>query len=84
MGRTCLTQRTSPSSPHRNSTMHPNAFMPRKVLDKHLSVRIGATECVNDGFELVVVERGIHSSSLNACRSEVFRFLVYSSSSQLR
>ena len=84
MGRTCLTPRTSPSSPHRNPTMHPMAFMPRKVLDKHLSGRLGAMKFVNDGFQLVAVEDGIHSSSLNACRSEVFRFLVYSSSSQLR
>ena len=84
MGRTCLTQRTPPSSPHRNPTMNPMAFMPRKVLDKHLSGRLGAMKFVNDGFQLVAVEGGIHSSSLNACRSEVFRFLVYSSSSQLR
>lgn len=53
-------------------------------MDKHLSVRIGVMKFVNDGFQLVAVEGGIHSSSLNACRSEVFRFLVYSSSSQLR
>lgn len=84
MGRTCLTQRTPPSSPHRNPMMHHMAFMPRKVLDKHLSVRVGAMKFVNDGCQLVAVDGGIHSSSLNACRSEVLRFLVYSSSSQLR
>ena len=84
MGRTSLTQRTPPSSPHRDPTMHPMAYMPRKVLDKHLSGRVGAMKVVNDGFQLVAGEGGIHSSSLNACRSEVFRFLVYSSSSQLR
>ena len=55
MGRTCLTQRTPPSSPHRNPTMHPMAFMPRKVLDKHLSGRLGAMKFVNDGFQLVAV-----------------------------
>lgn len=84
MGRTCLTQRTPPSSPHRNPTMHPMTFMPRKVLDKHLSTRVGAMKFVNDGLRLVAVDGRTHSSSLNACRSEVFKFLVYSSSSQLR
>ena len=84
IGRTYRAHRTPPNSPHRRPAMHPMAFMPWKVLDRRLSERTEAVKFVNDGLKWMAVDDGFHSSSLNACRSEVFKFLVYSSSSQLR
>ena len=53
--------------------MHSMAFMPWKVLDRRLSERTEAVKFVNDGLKWMAVDDGFHSSSLNACRSEVFK-----------